>query len=142
MTEFNVKDVMNEIRKNIIEEDVKTEDLSFITSYYKKILKMSREAESLIIFGTGVYGKMIYDDFKLNGINRICCFCDNKPKSERERGVPVHTLDKCMELYPNATYVITPKYYENEIFRQLIKAGVDVDKIINIVVEETGLVIL
>ena len=46
-----------------------------------------------------------------------------------------------MNQYPDACFVITPKDYENEILRQLVHMGVDVENIVIFNIKNTGLIV-
>ena len=142
MERFNTQDVMKQIRKDIADKGLNYSQLNYITPYHNKLIERIKTRDDIIIFGAGVYGTKVLGDLLMHRINTIRCFCDNKNPGDKVEGFEVISLAKSIELYPNATYVVTPKWYENEIVEQLINMGISIKNIIIFTVEETGLVIL
>ncbi len=136
---FNTEEVMKLIRGRIKELEYKSEQLSYVSSYHNKLLSLCRTQNDLILFGAGAYGKKVLLDLQDNGLTSIRCFCDNKREGDTVMGLPVVSLEGAKKLYPNGSYVITPGGCENEIFRQLLNAGISGDKIIIYIYTLTGL---
>lgn len=78
--------------------------------YDKMILETNKK---LIIFGTGIYGRKIFDYLDLNGVrDNIICFCESfvKSKNKDVAGIPILSVIEACEKYPNADYLISGKY--------------------------------
>jgi len=143
MEKFNTQQAMAEIYEEIAEGDFCLSDLHFTTFYYRKLVKMLRKPEKLVLFGAGKYGGIILAALKRERIDTVQCFCDN---NEKALGNIIDSLEiispqDAMKRYPNACFVITPKDYENEILRQLIHMGVDIENIVIFNIKNTGLII-
>lgn len=143
MTNFNVEAVMQEIRTEISEKEFCTTQLSYVTSYYRRLVEKLRKKESIVLFGAGTYGKALWQDLKLCGIETVECFCDNgKELSGTKIGdMNVLTLKEALQKYPDACYVITPRDYQDEILHQLMENGLAAEQIITANIKNTGLVI-
>jgi FlaA1/EpsC-like NDP-sugar epimerase len=132
MVIFNVEETMQKIREDIKNDGVKVDDLSYVTNYHARILKMIRQKEELVIFGSGLYGKVLLNDLDKAGISEVKCFCDNNKDNVGKQigNLDILSPQEAYSKYPKACFVVTPKEYENEILRQLIGMGVSVDNII------------
>lgn len=139
---FNTEEVMDIIRNKINSESKVNDELGFISPYHNKIVRKCLEREQLVIFGAGVYGELFLNDLLMHKANNICCFCDNKQSGKVVSGYDVFSPTEAFEKYPNATFVITPRLYENEILWQLDGMGVKVSNIIIVTMLETGLEII
>lgn len=82
------------------------------------------EAE-LIVFGSGVYGKMIKCLFDEMG-RKLTAFADNDSKlwGQEIEGVTVLQPRECYEKHRNAAYVVASKKYADEIYEQLCINGI------------------
>lgn len=143
MKEFNTRQVMEEIHEGIAEVKPCMSDLHFTTSYYRKLIRMLKEPEKLVVFGAGKYGRIVLAALKREGINTVQCFCDNDGKviGKFINGLEVFSPKDAMERYTGACFVVTPKDYENEILRQLICMNVSVENIVLFNIKNTGLVV-
>lgn len=143
MGQFNTEKVMEEIRGEILENHLRTSDLSFTTRYYRKLVRMLEEREHLILFGAGKYGETIQMALMQEGIGTIRCFCDNSVQAAGSFfcGLEILPLQEAFLKYPDACFVITPKDYDNEILRQLVHAGVCIDNIVIFNTQNTGMVV-
>jgi FlaA1/EpsC-like NDP-sugar epimerase len=139
---FNTEEVMNKIRCKIIEEQHTTDELGFISSYHNKMVKKCLERDKIVIFGAGVYGEMFLSDLLMHKADNICCLCDNKQAGKTVLGYEVLTPSEALKEFPDATFVITPRHYENEILEQLDEIGVKVSNILILTMLETGLEIV
>lgn len=141
MVEFDTQQVMEEIRKNISEAQPCLGDLYFTTFYYRKLIKMLKKPTELVLFGAGRYGEIVLSALKGEGIRSVRCFCDNSDKAIGNDidGLEVLSPQDAVKRYPNACFVITPKDYENEILRQLVHMGVDIENIVIFNIKNTGL---
>lgn len=91
-----------------------------------------KSREQLIIFGAGTYGiKLCNFLFSCGCKEKIVAFCDNNvDKYGKEiEGVPILSAEDAKKKFPNATFIITPKGAENEIIRQLVHLGINIDNI-------------
>ncbi len=136
---FKTEEVMKLLRESISEKKYNSSQLSYVTSYHDKLLNLCRNADDLILFGSGNFGKRILLDLIDNGLNNVRCFCDNKRAGDTVLDLPVLSLEEAKEKYPDGTYVITPKGCENEIIRQLAHADVSMDHVVIFIYSETGL---
>ncbi len=139
---FDTEEVMNQIRSKISEEKRTTDELGYISSYHNKMVKKCLERKKLVIFGAGVYGEMFLSDLIMHKADNICCLCDNKQAGKTVLGYEVLTPSEALKEYLDATFVITPRQYENEILEQLDGMGVKVSNILILTMLETGLEIV
>ena len=116
--------------KNIIETKLFSE-------HYNKALKEIRDAGEIVIFGAGVYGKVLLNDINDYEIAKVLCFCDNNPDlvGKKFQKVDVYDRKGMLERFPHTMVVITPKIYMNEILRQLLKDGKSMDEMMVVDVE-------
>lgn len=141
MGEFNTQQVMAEIQKKIFEEQPCLSDLHFMSFYYRKLIRILKEPEKLVLFGAGRYGEIILSFLEQEGIQTAQCFCDNDVQALGRYicGLEVISPKDALRRYPNACFVITPKDYENEILRQLVHMGVSIDNIVIFNIKNTGI---
>lgn len=127
---FDVETIMRKLRENIKKNGDDKKKLSYDKGYYAKKID-SIIKEEVVIFGCGVYGKLLYDEMKSKGVNNIKCFCDNNKSITGTvyKNCEVKMPEEAVECYPNACYVITPLDYESEILVQLVSLGIDIKKI-------------
>ena len=135
MSDINIENIMNEIRANIVPDaeqfDVVQIQNDSMSVYHRNILGRLENSNEVVIFGVGRYGKMIMKALKAGGIEGIKCFCDNNPNivGLNIEGLPIVRPEEALKRYPDAVFVITAINYPIEITAQLLKMGVDVDKI-------------
>lgn len=143
MEEFNTENAMREIRESISVNHCSPGDLSFTTFYYRKLIEILKDTDELILFGAGRYGQIMFMALMQEGIRTVSCFCDNSDQviGSFVCGVEVLSPQDAIQRYPNACFVITPKDYDNEILRQLVHAGVDIDNIVICNIKNTGMVV-
>lgn len=139
MESFSTEKVMKMLRQEIYEQGFNYGMLRFTTSYYRRIISRVMQAKEIIIFGAGDYGKLLLNDFKLYKNINIVCFCDNEKNGYRIDGVYIINPKEAREKYPDATYVISPKGYENEILKQLTDMNISISNILIAELNETGL---
>ncbi len=142
MEEFTTKQAMEEIHQEIARVKPHLSDLHFTTFYYRKLIWMLQEPEKIVLFGAGKYGSVILAALKREGIISVRCFCDNNNKSIGRfiDGLEIISPQDALEQYPDACFVITPKDYENEILRQLVHMGVQIEKIVIFNIKNSGLI--
>ena len=101
------------------------------SSYVKELVEKYQSYENIVVFGSGTYGKQVFDILEARGIKSIWCFCDNQIRDDVEfiNGKRVLNVSDAVSRFPDALYVITPKFASNTIFRQLIKMGIPVEQI-------------
>lgn len=139
---FDTETAMEEIRTLIMNRQSVYDELTFIAPYHNKMIAKCIERDRLVIFGAGVYGGMIVEDLHMHGCNSICCICDNKQAGKKMHGYEILTPEDAFTKYPGATFVLTPRWYENELLQQLTGIGVDISNILIISMLETGLDII
>lgn len=142
MEEFNTEKVMLEIRRGIQERHLHMSNLSFSTFYYRKLIRLLKDQEELVLFGAGKYGELILRVLIQEEIQTVRCFCDNSKQviGSCVCGMKVLSLQDAFQKYRDACFVITVKDYENEIMRQLVHAGVDIENIVVFNIKNTGMV--
>lgn len=140
---FNTQQAMEEIYAELAEVKPCLSDLHFTTFYYRKIIRMLRAPKRLVLFGAGKYGEKILTALKREGIDTVQCFCDNSSSAVGNLidGLEIISPQDAVEQYADACFVITPKDYENEILRQLVHMGVDIENIVIFNIKNTGLII-
>lgn len=142
MEVFNTQRVIDEIKDTLEKNQPCLSDLYFTTFYYRKLIMMLKEPENLVLFGAGIYGEKVLAALKQEGIDSVRCFCDNSNKLVGKVicGLEVFSPQEVLKHYSDACFVITPKDYENEILRQLIHMGVNIDHIVIFNIKNTGIV--
>lgn len=92
-----------------------------------------RHLDNVILFGSGNVGGTVAAILKKNGLNNIRAWCDNNNKKwglvyiDKE----ILSLSEAINRYSNdASYIITAVDYKDEIWAQLVDAGINPDKII------------
>lgn len=142
MGEFNTQQAMEKIRAEIAEGKPCLSDLHFTTFYYRKIIKMLRVPKRLVLFGAGKYGETVLAALKREGIDTVQCFCDNNSRAVGKLidDLEIVSPQDAVDRYPDACFVITPKDYENEILRQLVHMGVDIENVMIFNIKNTGLI--
>lgn len=86
--------------------------------------------DDLVIFGTGSYGRMMLLELTNIGMREcVVAFCDNDERKWGTfvDGVLVCSVDRIMELYPNAIYVIASSAY-HEILNELKSKQINIFK--------------
>lgn len=143
MGEFNTQQTMNGIRRKISGTQPHLSDLYFTTFYYRKLVKMLRERSELVLFGAGKYGETVLEALGQEGIDTIVCFCDNNERAVGTfvKGLEILSPQDALKRYPEACFVVTPKDYDNEILRQLVHMGVDIENIVIFNIKNTGLTV-
>lgn len=141
--DFNVVDIMNDIKENIQSSEMSVAAQYLASPYYVRWMAEFKKQEQLIIIGSGVYGLRLYDMLAAEGISdKVKCFGDNSKErqSQKERDLSILSVETAVAAYPDAYFIITPQKYENELLRQLIHLGISVDRICVYMFAHTGLV--
>lgn len=138
---FYTEDVMVSIKKQIRDENISIRKQYLANGYYERKMAEYRKQKEIVIFGSGNYGKELYKMLKKEEIHNVKCICDN---STAMQGGKMGELDilspqEAVEQFPEAMYIITPRGYGDEIVRQLVDMGVNVQQISVFVLELTGL---
>lgn len=136
---FDVEQTMSIIRNSIVDENLNYSHLSYITPYNAKMVDLCKSKEQLVLFGAGVYGATILDDLISGGCTNIAAVCDNGRYGGNLREYEILKPEDAVRAYPDAVFVITPHWYENEIFMQLITLGVRPVNIVFFILSETGI---
>ena len=72
--------------------------------WHRSILETVRQERDrgLCLYGAGFWGKIGFDIFKKLGVTPLC-FCDDDTEKQGENycEIPVYSLKKAVELYPN-----------------------------------------
>ena len=99
--QFQVEDVMNQIRTKIKENNLRQQRLSYKTYYYYKSIEYLKNQPQIVIFGVGEYGRMIYDELRGNDISGVVCFTDNNQSvvGGQVRGYSILAPDDAVKKY-------------------------------------------
>lgn len=141
--DFRIENVIADIKGKIASSGISVADQYLALPYYEKMMAEFRKQDEIVIVGSGVYGLRLYEMLEAEEIaGRVRVFCDNSRERQelKIRGVDVLAVEEAVSQYPYAHYVITPRRYENELLRQLVHLGIQVDSIAIYVFMETGLV--
>lgn len=139
---FDVETVMHQLRENIKKNGDDKKQLSYDKGYYAKKIDSIIKEKEVVIFGCGVYGKLLYDEMKSKGANNIKCFCDNNRNivGTAYKKCEVKLPEEAVKCYSDACYVITPLDYESEILIQLVSLGIDIKRVymVNMLYSDTN----
>ena len=126
---FNVENVMHFIKEEIKRKEISVAEQYLASRYYKQRVEECKNKKDIIIFGAGDHGRSLCSMLQKEGINTVRGFCDNNIVKYGKiiNGLYVFSLDYVMRNYPDAFFFITAAQYENEIMRQLSRAGVSAD---------------
>lgn len=94
----------------------------------KEIFQGIDDRNSVIIFGCGKYGKIVFHFFeKKNSRNKVVCFVDNKEENQgkKYKGKDIVCPARGRELCPKALWIISSPKYSGQMFRQLQQMRVD-----------------
>lgn len=134
---------MQEIRKEIQENNISISRQYITTPYYERMIRACRDKEDIVIFGAGSYGHILYYMLQKEKINTVRCFCDNNKEkwNTKVKGLNIYSLEEVKMHYPNAHFFITVKGYEMDIIRQLVNTGISINNIDIFAMKYTGLVV-
>ena len=87
---------------------------------------------NIVIFGAGGTGEKYLENILSKCEDRIICFLDNSKAKQGTKinGIDVFAPEKICELEYSVVVVVTSPSFENDIFLQLEKLGVDKSKIL------------
>lgn len=111
-----------------------TDNYQYIFNILRKTDSIGKEFEKIndrnvVIFSAGRIGKMIKNSY--HHLN-VIAFVDNFSNEEFCEGVPVISFQEYLESFRDKCVLIANKYHGEDIYHQLIGAGIDDDKIINL----------
>lgn len=92
---------------------------------FVKMLREDSDTEK-VIFGAGAWGKELAEILPVGWT----CFVDNK-KEGVCAGIPIISFDEYLALHSRAYIVLTARLHYPEMIEQLLKAGIQEDRIIN-----------
>ncbi len=90
----------------------------------------NHEKQPKILFGAGTWGKRFlytFSDIKWK------CFVDNSLVGKEMAGLPVLSLEEAVFLYPDAYYVVTTRFFHDEIEKQLFSSGISEENVFKFV---------
>lgn len=133
----NVEAIMHQIKSEINESDITLSQKHLLSKYYDRRIEECRNQKEIVIFGSGHYGKTLYNYLRQERITSVVCFCDNNKEQQGKKifDLEILSLEQVCHMYPNAYYLVTPKGYENEILRQLILNNIPIEKISIIIMD-------
>lgn len=107
----------------ILQLKIKTSD-EIIDRFWKVV-----ENKSIIVFGTGAYGKKVSELLHMHGYE-ILAFCDNNKEINEFMGKKVFLPEQAAEKFSDAIYIVANKLYADEMKMQLEALGIDYSCII------------
>lgn len=133
----NVEAIMHQIKSEINESDAILSQKYLLSKYYERRIEECKEKKEIVIFGSGHYGKTVYNYLTREEITSVVCFCDNNKEQQGKKifDLEILSLEEVCQMYPNAYYLVTPKGYENEILRQLISNNISIKNISIIIMD-------
>lgn len=155
--EWHINKIKSAIDKGIIELDVEInrikgtgeyiknmlDDINSVVNDVRKVISKSKQQKTfelelsnnsiengIIIFGCGKRGRRYLKD--LDGKCNIIGFCDNSTQyyGNTILGYKVYAPEDCFETFKGCYYIIANKYRYNDIFLQLVKMGIDENKVL------------
>ena len=82
----------------------------------------------VLLWGTGFWGNWLVKSFPdMNWVG----YADNEPHNSIMNGLPVYQSMDFLSEYKNPVIVIATTFFHNEIYRQLLSAGISRDRIID-----------
>ncbi len=139
----NSSKIVNDIRAQICEAHITVAEQYLASPYYEKTMGQLKNADSIVIVGAGVYGRRLYEMLEAEEISdKVAAVCDNSKEMQQGTSFSkvVLSVEEAVRLHPNSTFVITPRFYENELLQQLVGLGVDVTNILIWTFAYTGLI--
>lgn len=118
--------------KDILEDNKKySETLKCQNSVLNRIEQLVKK-DNVVIFGAGNWGLEVLKMFDRNDkLQNVMAFADNDTKKTGQSiaGIRIYSINKSMEMFPNAVYIVANEKYSNEIVNQLKTSGIEDDKI-------------
>jgi len=142
LDKVNIVQIMDDIKAKVKEEGTSVAEQNLASAYYVRRMKEYYQQKQLVIFGVGEYGMGLHRMLEREKLSdKVKCFCDNNQQMQNKeyKGIPIIAPDQAIHRFPEAMFVITPTGYENEILRQLVHLGVNVEQISIFVYELTEL---
>ncbi len=140
---IKAENIISTIRCDIEKKGISVAQKYLASGYYKRFVSEIKKEKSIVIVGAGAYGKRLLEMLSEEGLeSKIACICDN---SKERRGLnalgrEVISVEDAASGSPNSLYVITPRFYENEIMHQLGRMGVPAERIMIFTFDYTGLI--
>ncbi|MDE6363272.1 MAG: hypothetical protein K2L86_03255, partial [Lachnospiraceae bacterium] len=102
-----------------------------------------RRVKEFVIGGALNYGRDFYKILKQNRINTVKCFADNGYERYKNGvyGNRVLSLTDAVAQNAGAFFVVTAQCYVMELIRQLVRLGVDIDRMDCFIVVNTGMIL-
>lgn len=118
----DIKDIVNKCRKTVQVNYPKSERGKFI----KRLIESALNYEQIVIVGAGTYGNALYKLLRDENIDFVVCFADNNYDKyyQYDKNKRVYSLEKAVNMYPDAYYIVTAKYYLIDLWNQLKKLNV------------------
>lgn len=100
----------------------------------KKIYERIKKADRPIgIFGAGSAGKHFIQTY--HNLSHLKCFIDNQGFDTLCEGLPVYSLVRFREVYPDGMVLISSNIYHKEMLEQLLKMGIEETDVVNVGLE-------
>lgn len=124
---IDIKDIVNKCKKTVQVNHPKSAREKFI----RRLIESALNYEQIVIVGAGTYGNALYKLLKGENIDSVVCFADNNydKYQQYDKVKKVYSIEKAVALYPEAYYVVTPKYYLIDLWNQLNKLKISSKKI-------------
>lgn len=125
--EIDIKVIIEKCKGSMKEDEPITPKEKFINCLVKVIVNYKQ----VVIVGAGLYGELLYLLLAKRGIETVTCFADNSFEKYQQcvEGKAVVSIETAVDLYPNAYFVITPKYHLIDLWNQLKNLNVRSEQI-------------
>lgn len=129
---INIENIIDKIKADINASNLSVTEQYLLTPYYKRCIDEYSNYSKIVLVGAGNYGRRLYEMLELEHIEKsVVSFADNSSLRQGTmwNGLRSISVNEAVKEFPDAYYVITPKDYGVEIFRQLLGMGIMPDKI-------------
>lgn len=126
---MDINEIMVQIKDNIKGKSIAQQYIA--TSYYERQIDKYKSYTSIVLFGASEVGRQLFAMLRKEGIQAVRAYCDN----DRSRqgilmdGVYILSPDEAVEKYTDALFIVTAVLYSDEIIRQLISLGIQIEQI-------------
>ncbi len=100
---------------------------SLLASY----LDMLSGKNEIVVVGVGHYGRRLLTKIRDRDLKNVKCFADNNTDclQAEVNGIKVLSVDKAVESFPDAYFIISPQNGRMALIRQLSGLNVSIDQI-------------
>lgn len=125
LCQISVESIVEELRNAEVSEIEKPSQLD---CYLVKFAQIIKQQEQIVIVGAGKRGKSVLEFVRQADGQKKIVFADNSQKTGRVDSLDVITIEEAVHKYPDAFYVITPKYHYLDLLMQLNCYGIKIEQ--------------